>query len=92
MLHVNGRVGRRAYKHGAAPGAVKARDHAATTAGSGACAFVQAIATCYGSDDAAAALSPVSLATVWAVAGWLQLVMGRDPLRPGPRHEGLLLP
>jgi len=45
-------------------------------------ACAQAIATCYGSsDDAAAALSPASLAAAWAAAGWLELGpgAGRDP-------------
>ncbi|XP_066400284.1 BTB/POZ domain-containing protein At3g49900 [Miscanthus floridulus] len=45
-------------------------------------ACAQAIATCYGSnDDAAAALSPASLAAAWAAAGWLELSAGpgRDP-------------
>jgi len=44
-------------------------------------AFAQAIATCYGSDDAAAALSPASLAAAWAVTGWLELVPGPGPGR-----------
>ncbi|CAN6212171.1 unnamed protein product [Urochloa humidicola] len=36
-------------------------------------AFVNAIASCYGSDEAAASLSPASLAAAWAAAGWLEL-------------------
>lgn len=47
-------------------------------------AFAQVIATCYGSDDAAAALSPASLAAAWAAAGWLELDAG-----PGRNPSGL---
>jgi len=48
-------------------------------------ACAQAIATCYGSnDDAAAALSPASLAAAWAAAGWLELSAG-----PGGDPYGL---
>ncbi|KAF8668599.1 hypothetical protein HU200_051773 [Digitaria exilis] len=42
-------------------------------------AFVHAIASCYGSDEAAATLSPASLAATWAAAVWLELGVGRDP-------------
>ncbi|KAJ1291670.1 hypothetical protein BS78_02G333800 [Paspalum vaginatum] len=42
-------------------------------------AFVHAIASCYGSDEAAAGLSPASLPATWAAAGWLELGAGRDP-------------
>jgi hypothetical protein len=42
-------------------------------------AFVRAVASCYGSDEAAAALSPASLAAAWAAAGWLELGTGRPP-------------
>ncbi|RCV13771.1 hypothetical protein SETIT_2G372500v2 [Setaria italica] len=41
-------------------------------------AFVHAVASCYGSDEAAAALSPASLAAAWAAAGWLELGAGRS--------------
>ncbi|KAG0545601.1 hypothetical protein BDA96_02G375300 [Sorghum bicolor] len=42
-------------------------------------AFAQAIATCYGSGEATAALSPASLAAAWAAAGWLELEPGAGP-------------
>ncbi|WVZ66530.1 hypothetical protein U9M48_015735 [Paspalum notatum var. saurae] len=42
-------------------------------------AFAHAIASCYGSDEAAAGLSPASLPAIWAAAGWLELGAGRDP-------------
>ncbi|CAL5083785.1 unnamed protein product [Urochloa decumbens] len=42
-------------------------------------AFVHAVASCYGSDEAAAALSPASLAAAWVAAGWLELGAGRHP-------------
>ncbi|RLM92181.1 uncharacterized protein C2845_PM08G00130 [Panicum miliaceum] len=42
-------------------------------------AFVHAVASCYGSEEAAAALSPASLVGVWAAAGWLELGAGRGP-------------
>ncbi|CAN6199630.1 unnamed protein product [Urochloa humidicola] len=42
-------------------------------------AFVHAIASCYGSDETAAALSPASLASAWAAAGWLELGAVRQP-------------
>lgn len=42
-------------------------------------AFAHAIASCYGSDEAEAGLSPASLAAAWAAAGWLELGAGRDP-------------
>ena len=44
-------------------------------------AFVHAVASCYGSDEAAAALSPASLAAAWAAAGWLELGAGRGLAR-----------
>ncbi|PAN14705.1 hypothetical protein PAHAL_2G431200 [Panicum hallii] len=44
-------------------------------------AFVHAVASCYGSDEAAAALSLASLAGTWAAAGWLELGAGRGLAR-----------
>ncbi|CAN6184106.1 unnamed protein product [Urochloa humidicola] len=42
-------------------------------------AFVHAVASCYGSDQTAAALSAASLASAWTAAGWLELGAGRHP-------------
>jgi hypothetical protein len=57
VLWANGCASRWAYELGVVLGAVVVRGQAVAIARSGACAFVQAIATCYGSDDATAVLS-----------------------------------
>ncbi|KAG2646539.1 hypothetical protein PVAP13_2KG514805 [Panicum virgatum] len=44
-------------------------------------AFVHAVASCYGSDEAAAELFPASLAAVWVATGWLELSAGRGLAR-----------
>ncbi|OEL23762.1 hypothetical protein BAE44_0015219 [Dichanthelium oligosanthes] len=47
-------------------------------------AFAHAVASCYGSDEAVATLSPSSLAAAWVAVGWLELgAAGRDPCYGG---------